>query len=218
MALIRENDWMMLRPLSKLALAACVLVGLGCATRAALAAAPIKIGVGGPMTGSDAVFGTEMRNGVEQAVRDINASGGILGHKLGVEIGDDAGDAKQGVSVARKFVADHVRFVIGHFNSGVTLQTSSIYAANSVLDITPSAINPQVTERGLATIFRTCGRDDRQPAVAAKFVANLGNKKVAILYDKTTYGKDLADAFRQALADKGIREVLYDGVTKGKKS
>lgn len=208
----------MLRLLSKFALAAIVAVSLGCAGREAMAAAPVKIGVSGPMTGSDATFGAQMRNGVEQAVHDINAAGGILGRKLSVEIGDDAGDPKQGVSVAKKFVADHVHFVIGPFNSGVTLRASSIYAANAVLEITPTATNPQITDRGLDTVFRTCGRDDRQPEVAANFVAGLGNKKVAILYDKTSYGKDLADAFRKTLAARGGKEVLYDGVTKGKKS
>jgi branched-chain amino acid transport system substrate-binding protein len=204
---------MMPRLLSTLALI--FSVSLGCA--GAMAAAPLKIGVGGPMTGSDAEFGIQMRNGVEQAVHDINAGGGILGRNLSVAIGDDAGDPKQGVSVAKKFVAGHVRFVIGHFNSGVTLPTSSIYAANSILDITPSATNPQITERGLATVFRICGRDDSQPGVAAAFVAGLGGKKIAILHDKTTYGKDFADAFRKALAVRGIKEVLYDGANKDRK-
>lgn len=209
---------MMLRLLSTLALAAVISVSFGCAGRGALTAAPIRIGVGGPMTGADAVFGTQMRNGVEQAVHDINAGGGLLGRKLSVEMGDDAGDPKQGVLVAKKFVADHVRFVIAHFNSGVTLPTSSIYAANSILDMTPSATNPQITDRGLATVFRTCGRDDRQPAVAAIFIARLGDKKVAIVHDKTTYGKELADGFRKALAAGGGKEALYAEVTTGQRT
>ncbi|HEY5226466.1 MAG TPA: branched-chain amino acid ABC transporter substrate-binding protein, partial [Methylovirgula sp.] len=73
------------------------------------------------------------------------------------------------------------------------------------------------TERGLATVFRICGRDDSQPGVAAAFVAGLGGKKIAILHDKTTSGKESADAFRKALASRGPSEVLYDGVTKGQK-
>ncbi len=215
---------MKLRSFSALVLSALfssglVLAGLALAGMDAIAAAPapIKIGLGGPMTGSDAVFGTQMRNGVEQAVQDINAAGGIFGSNLTVEIGDDAGDPKAGVSVAKKFVGDHVSFVIGHFNSGVTLPASSIYADNNILDITPASINPQITERGLATVFRTCGRDDQQAGVAAKFLASLGNKKIAIVHDKTTYGKGLADEVRKELAGLGIKDVLYEGVNKGEK-
>ena len=210
---------MTLRFVACLASAALFSSSLGLTRADAIAAAPlpIKIGVGGPMTGSDAVFGAEMRNGVEQAVRDINAAGGMLHHKLSVEIGDDAGDPKQGAAVAKKFVADHLRFVVGHFNSGVTLPASSIYADNNILDITPASTNPQITERGLETVFRTCGRDDQQAAVATKFLASLGNKKIAIVHDKTTYGKGLADAVRKDLAALGIKDVLYDGVETGEK-
>lgn len=178
---------------------------------------PIKIGVGAPMSGTDATFGAELRNGVDLAVATINAEGGLLGHRLVVDVGDDAGDPKQGIAVAKKFVADHVSFVVGHFNSGVTLAASAIYADNSILDITPASTNPQITDRGYAMLFRTCGRDDQQAGVAAKFVAGLGHKKIALVYDKTTYGKDLADSMRKALAALGIKEVLYDGVTKGEK-
>jgi branched-chain amino acid transport system substrate-binding protein len=184
----------------------------------AFAAEAIKIGVGGPMTGSDSAFGAQMRNGVEQAIHDINAGGGILGRKLSVAVGDDAGDPKQGVMVAKKFVADHVPFVVGHFNSGVTLPASAIYAENGILDITPASTNPQITERGLATVFRICGRDDSQPGVAAAFVAGLDRRRIAILYDRTTYGKALADAFREAAASRRLTEVLFDGVNKEQKS
>jgi branched-chain amino acid transport system substrate-binding protein len=180
--------------------------------------APLKIGVGAPISGSDSVFGTELRNGVAQAVQDINARGGILGRPLTIEIGDDAGDPKQGVAVANKFLADQVSFIIGHFNSGVTLAASSIYAEHNMLDITPASSNPQITERGFATIFRTCGRDDQQAAVAAKFLNSLGKKKIAILHDKTTYGKGLADETRKELAGLGIKDVFYDGVSKDEKA
>lgn len=181
------------------------------------AAAQIKIGIGAPITGPDAVFGAQIRNGAEQAIADINAAGGLLGKKLVTEIGDDAGDPKQGVSVANKFVGDEVSFVIGHFNSGVTMPASEIYAENNILEITPGSTNPQITERGLDLVFRTCGRDDQQGAVAATFLAQQTAKKIAILHDKTTYGKGLADEMRKHLHAAGVTEVLYEGVNKGDK-
>ena len=114
---------------------------------ASAANAQIKFGVAGPITGPNASFGAQLTQGVGQAAEDFNKSGGILGQKIEVEQGDDVSDPKQGVSVANKFVGDGVKFVVGHFNSGVTIPASEVYADNGVLFITPSATNPKVTER-----------------------------------------------------------------------
>ena len=86
----------------------------------------LKIGVGGPTTGSDAAFGIQLKNGAEQAVADINAAGGIKGQQIEVVAGDDAGDPRQGVSVANNFLGEGVHFVLGHFNSGVTIPASEV--------------------------------------------------------------------------------------------
>lgn len=180
------------------------------------AMAEVRIGIGGPITGPDATFGMQLRMGVEQAVSDINAAGGILGETLTVVVGDDAADPKQGVAVANTFVGDEVAFVVGHFNSSVTMPASEIYDENNILDITPASTNPRLTERGLAMIFRTCGRDDQQAMVAARFLASRKGK-IAILHDKSTYGKGLAEETRKALAAVGREVVLFEGLTKGEK-
>src|SRR5258705_9570886 len=88
------------------------------------AAAQVKFAVGGPITGPNASFGAQLKNGTEQAVADINASGGILGQKIVLDIGDDGSDPKQGVSIANKISGKRVKFVIGHFNSCVTMPPS----------------------------------------------------------------------------------------------
>ena len=80
-----------------------------------LAMAQMKLGVAGPITGPNAAFGAQLKNGVEQAVEDINAAGGIMGQKITLSIGDDVSDPKQGVSIANKFAGEGVKFVIGHF-------------------------------------------------------------------------------------------------------
>jgi branched-chain amino acid transport system substrate-binding protein len=128
--------------------------------------AQVKFGVGGPITGPNAATGAQMKNGVDQAATDLNAAGGILGQKITLEYGDDVSDPKQGVSVANKFAGDGVKFVIGHYNSGVTIPASEVYQENGILEITPASTNPTVTERGMWNIFRTCGRDDQQGKVA----------------------------------------------------
>src|SRR5215207_100617 len=125
----------------KTKLLAGIALGLGLAVSGA-AQAQIKIGVAGPVTGPNAAFGAQLKNGVEQAVEDINAAGGVNGQKLQIVVGDDVSDPKQGVSVANKFVSEGVKFVVGHFNSGVTIPASLVYQENGILDITPAATNP----------------------------------------------------------------------------
>ncbi|MFC5505945.1 MULTISPECIES: branched-chain amino acid ABC transporter substrate-binding protein [Hyphomicrobiales] len=183
-----------------------------------VANAQIKLGVAGPITGPNAAFGAQLKNGTEQAVEDINAAGGVLGQKITVTVGDDVSDPKQGVSVANKFVGDGVKWVVGHFNSGVTMPASEVYAENGILMISPSATNPKITERGLWNVFRTCGRDDQQGEVAAAYIAkNFKDKKIAVIHDKTTYGQGLADETRKGLTKAGIKDVLYEGVNAGEK-
>src|ERR1700690_2642987 len=185
---------------------------------AGAASAQIKLGVAGPITGANASFGAQLTNGVRKAVEDINKAGGILGQKVEVEIGDDVSDPKQGVSVANKFVGDGVKFVIGHFNSGVTIPASDVYAENGILFITPSATNPKITDRKLWDAFRTCGRDDQQGMVWAELARDkLKGKKIAVIHDKTTYGKGLADAALDNMHKFGVKEVLYEGVNTGEK-
>src|SRR6266853_1176391 len=185
---------------------------------AGTAAAQIKMGVAGPITGPNAAFGAQLKNGTDQAVSDINAAGGILGQKITLGYGDDVSDPKQGVSVANKFVGDGVKFVVGHFNSGVTMPSSEVYQENGILEITPSATNPKITERMMWNIFRTCGRDDQQGEVAGAYIVqNFKDKKVAVVHDKTTYGQGLADETKKTMNAGGVREVLYEGVNLGDK-
>jgi len=182
------------------------------------AQAQIKLAVAGPITGANAAFGAQLVQGTTQAVEDINKAGGILGQKIEVELGDDVSDPKQGVSVANKFVGDGVKFVVGHFNSGVTIPASDVYSENGILFITPSATNPKVTDRKLWDAFRTCGRDDQQGMVWAELARDqLKGKKIAVVHDKTTYGKGLADAALDNMHKFGVKEVLYEGVNTGEK-
>jgi branched-chain amino acid transport system substrate-binding protein len=178
----------------------------------------VKFGVGAPITGPNAAFGAQLKNGAEQAVADINAAGGILGKQITLSVGDDVSDPKQGVSVANKFAGEGVTFVIGHFNSGVTMPASEVYAENGILEVTPAATNPKITERGLWNIFRICGRDDQQGAVAAAYIVkHFKGKRVAIVHDKTTYGQGLADETRKAINAGGLKEVMYEGINVGEK-
>ena len=185
---------------------------------AGTASAQVKFGMAGPITGPSAATGAQMKNGVDQAAEDLNKTGGILGQKITVEYGDDVSDPKQGVSVANKFAGDGVKFVIGNYNSGVTIPSSEVYQENNILEISPASTNPTVTERKMWNIFRVCGRDDQQGKVAGAYILkHFKGKKIAVVNDKTTYGKGLADETKKAMNKGGMKEVLYEGINTGEK-
>ena len=182
------------------------------------ASAEVKMGVLGPVTGPNAAFGAQLKNGTEQAVKDINAAGGIMNQQISLQVGDDVSDPKQGVSVANKFAGDGVKFVVGAFNSGVTMPSSEVFQENGILSITPASTNPKITERGMWNIFRTCGRDDQQGSVAGQYIAkHFKGKKIAVVDDKTTYGKGLADETVKAMAKGGMKPAMREGINTGEK-
>jgi branched-chain amino acid transport system substrate-binding protein len=182
------------------------------------AMADVKLGVAGPLTGPNASVGEQFRRGADAAVKALNAAGGVNGEQVTLVYGDDASDPRQGVAAANELVGQKIVAVIGHYNSSVSIPASTIYAEEGVLQITPGSTNPQLTEQGIKTVFRTCGRDDQQGDVAGKFLATAyKGRKVAILQDQTTYGKGLADATKARMNGLGLTEVMYEGITVGER-
>ncbi len=185
----------------------------------ALAATPafaqIKIGSAGPMTGQYAAFGEQLKRGAQMAVDEINAAGGVNGQKLEMLIGDDACDPKQATAVANKMVSDKAVFVAGHFCSGSSIPASDIYKEGKILQITPASTNPKLTDdalsKGNTTVFRTCGRDDVQGLTVGTYILKWHrNARVAVLHDKSPYGKGVADETKRTLNKGGLREVMYE--------
>lgn len=188
------------------------------ALTAGAAQAEIAIATAGPMTGQYATFGEQMQKGAERAVADINAAGGVLGEQLALEVGDDACDPKQAVAVANQMVNKGVVFMAGHFCSGSSIPASQVYNEEGILQISPASTNPKLTEQGFDNVFRVCGRDDQQGQVAANFVVdNSVGGSVAVLHDKTAYGKGLADEFKKQLNERGVDETMYEAITAGDK-
>ena len=183
-----------------------------------MANAQIKIATAGPMTGQYASFGQQMKAGAEMAVKDINAAGGVLGKKLELLVGDDACDPKQAVAVANKMVSAGIVFMAGHFCSGSSIPASKVYEEEGIIQISPASTNPKLTDEGGPNVYRVCGRDDQQGQVAGAYLAkHYGNKNIAIIHDKTAYGKGLADETRKALRAAGVKEKMYEAYTAGEK-
>jgi len=193
----------------------------------ALAAADVRaqgipIAVVGPVTGSNAALGEQMTRGAKMAVADINAKGGVLGKKLDLIIDDDACDPKQAVAAANDVVGKKVVFVAGHYCSSSSIPASAVYNEAGILQMTPASTNPALTDdaakKGWNNVFRSCGRDDVQGGIAGKYLADhFKGKRVAIIHDKTAYGKGIADETKKAMNAAGLNEAMYEAITQGDK-
>jgi branched-chain amino acid transport system substrate-binding protein len=197
---------------------AAMLAALGCTIAAAPARADIQIAVVGPITGQYATFGQQMKEGAEQAVEDLNKAGGVLGQKLVLNVGDDACDPRQAVSVANQMASRGVKLIAGHFCSGSSIPASKVYLEEGALQISPASTNPKFTDEGGWNTFRVCGRDDQQGQVAGKYLAeHFKDEKIAILNDNSAYGKGLADETKKALNAAGVQEAMVAAYTPGER-
>jgi len=196
-----------------------MMLGIGAG---AAKAQDISIAVVGPITGSNAALGEQMTRGAKMAVADINAKGGVLGKKLNLILADDACDPKQAVAAANDVVGKKVVFVAGHYCSSSSIPASAVYNEAGVLQMTPASTNPALTDdaakKGWNNVFRACGRDDVQGGTAGKYLADrFKGKRVAIVHDKTAYGKGIADETKKAMNAAGLNETMYEAITQGDK-
>ncbi|EON93225.1 leucine ABC transporter subunit substrate-binding protein LivK [Marinobacter lipolyticus SM19] len=181
------------------------------------AAAEIKIGIAGPMTGPVAQYGDMQFSGARMAIERINADGGVNGEMLEAVEVDDVCDPKQAVTVANRLVNDGVRFVVGHLCSSSTQPASDIYEDEGILMVTPASTSPDITERGYELVFRTIGLDSMQGPVAGEYLASLNPERVAIIHDKQQYGEGIATAVRDTLKNAGVEIAMFEGITAGDK-
>ena len=184
----------------------------------AVMAEDIKVAVVGAMSGPVAQWGDMEFNGARQAIKDINAKGGVKGDKLVAVEYDDACDPKQAVAVANKIVNDGIQYVIGHLCSSSTQPASDIYEDEGILMITPAATAPELTARGYKMILRTTGLDSDQGPTAAKYIIDkVKPKRIAIVHDKQQYGEGLARSVQDNLKKANADVVFFDGITAGEK-
>ena len=192
------------------------LAALALAFGAGMARADILIGTAGPLQGQYAALGEQLRRGVQLAVDDVNAAGGVNGEQLVLQIADDGCDPRKAVDVANQFAKAGVKFVAGHYCSGASLPAARIYDTAGILQISPASTWSKLTDAGLWNLLRTCPRDDAQGTVAgAHIAANFPAAKVAILADQTPSNKALAAKVKEALQAKGITGTLFENYQSG---
>ena len=193
------------------------------ADAAAPAAAPaaagdvvVKLGFAAPLTGPQAHYGEEYKNGVTLAIEDANAEKPTIdGKPVKFELldEDDLADPKTATQVAQKFVDAKVNGIIGHFNSGTAIPASKIYSDAGIPQVA-MATAPAFTQQGFKTTFRSMTSDTQQGTVMGKFVVEtLKAKKIAIIDDRTAYGQGLADEFEKAVKANGGEVVKREFTT-----
>ncbi|MYM90277.1 ABC transporter substrate-binding protein [Rugamonas sp. FT82W] len=175
-------------------------LALACAaTGAAQAEDVIRIGHVAATTGAIAHLGKDNENGARMAVDELNAKGVVIGgkkYKIVLQAEDDAGDPKQGTVVAQKLVDAGVNGVIGHETSGTTIPASRIYHDAGIPQISPSASNPQYTRQHFNTAFRNIANDEQLGAALARYaMQSVKARRIAVIDDRTAYGKGLVDEF-----------------------
>lgn len=165
----------------------------------------IKVGEVGSMTGTEGTFGVSTHNGIELAIKQINAKGGVKGKKLELISMDDQGKPEEAATAVTKLITQNkVAAILGEVASSRSMAMAPIAQQYQIPMISPSSTNPKVTELG-DYIFRVCFIDPFQGTVMAKFAAeNLKLKKVAILRDvKNDYSVGLADYFAKKFKEMG---------------
>jgi len=165
----------------------------------------VVIGQYGSLTGSEATFGQATLRGIQLAVREVNASGGIKGKTIEIKSYDDRGTSQEaGTAVTRLITNDKAVALLGENTSSQSIAGGRVAQQYGVPMISPSSTNPAVTEIG-DKIFRVCFLDSFQGWVDAKFAReHLKARTAAILYDQAqAYSKGLAQFFKDAFSGMG---------------
>jgi branched-chain amino acid transport system substrate-binding protein len=195
-----------------------ILLALAFAAFACPAQADITVGLSAPLSGSVASFGEQLKHGAEQAVKDINAAGGVNGEKIKLEVFDDACDPKQAVAGANQMVSKGIKYIVGFACSGAAIPASKIILDEKLVMVVAAASNPKLTDEGGKGVVRVFGRDDKQGAVIGNLIATgFKDKKVALLNDKSAYGRGIADEVKKAMNAGNAKEVLFDSYAPGEK-
>ncbi|MDO8524333.1 MAG: ABC transporter substrate-binding protein [bacterium] len=188
------------------------LVWYGASAQGSSQASVIKIGLMGPLTGDAAIYGASPKKGVELAISEINANGGINGKKLELVAEDSKCDGKEAVNAINKLAnVDKVKFIIGGMCSSETLAAAPIAESNKIIMVSPVSTNYKVSQAG-DYIFRTVASDALQGKKAAELAYEKGFRKAAILYINTNdYGPGLEKVFKEVFTKLGGVVVISEG-------
>lgn len=166
-----------------------------------------------PLTGEVASYGQKAKRGIEIAIEEINATGGLLGKQVDVDFQDDKNDKKEAVSIINKFASiDKYPVVFGSAGSGVSLAICPITQKNKVIQISSISSSALLSTQGGDYFFRTVPADDQQAEILAEYVIKSGLKKIALVYTNNSWGKPLAEGFKEKFISSGGEVLIEEGV------
>jgi branched-chain amino acid transport system substrate-binding protein len=174
-------------------------------TAALHAAEPIRLGEVASLTGKEAAFGQQAHRGIEMALAEINARGGVLGRPLAVVTEDNQSKPGDSATIAKKLLSrEKVVALLCTGTSSNCLEVAPIAQRDHIPLIATTATAPEVTEKR-DYIFRSCFIDPFQGAVLAKFALNtLKTKRVAVLTSvSASYSVGLSKVFRERFTALG---------------
>ncbi len=193
-----------------LAVGIAVVCVTGCRDEEAIS---VEMGATFPLTGEVASYGQKAKRGIELAVEELNAAGGLLGKPVRIDFQDDRNDKKEAVSIMTKFATiDKVPVVFGSAGSSASLAIAPLANRHKVVLISPISSSSQLSTEGGPYFFRTVPTDDLQAEVLANWVVESGPKQVAIVYTNNSWGKPLAEGFQSRFEAAGGKVLSSDGV------
>ncbi len=187
-----------------LALTLCMIMALSCfAGCSGSSGNEFVFGGIGPLTGTASSYGQSVRNGMEIAVDEINAAGGINGVKIKMLFEDDEADGAKAKSAYEKLMDDGMQILIGAVTSGASVALNDLTAKDGILQITPSA--SQIEAALNPNAFRLCFTDPLQGVTMAEYAyQTLGYKSVAIIFNQDdSYSTGMKDAFKERWTELG---------------
>lgn len=173
---------------------------------------PVYFGVSGPLTGQNAQYGAQWKQGFDLALEEVNANGGIQGRPLAYLFEDSQSDPRQSVAIAQKFVNDpRILIELGDFSSPASMAASPIYQRAGLTQLGFTNSHPDFTKTGDYIWSPSISQADSQPLLADLAVRTLGFKRVALLYLNTDWGRTSKDVFVKAAQERGAQVVVAEG-------
>lgn len=181
----------------------------GCGGGAKQDANVIKIGGNFELTGGVANYGKQAVNGIQLAIKQANASGGVLGKQISLVLADNKSEAAEATNAVTKLITqDKVVAVFGPATSSNTIATLQVSQDNKIPVITPTGTNEKITVDNGKTrpyAFRSCFIDPLQGTIMANFASNTLKAKTAVMYidNSSDYSKGLAKSFETVFTQNG---------------